>query len=135
MFSFHNLKSATWHPLSSFLTLELLTGISSRNFQVRLSSAKVHSLSRFFFSFPLKTIPEGLSSFLYTHLQGSLLNFVCFLFNFLFLLLLAFVIEFAEIAHCVFLPHVAENLPCVLLVLDDTFKHFLFRLAVGLIAV
>lgn len=39
-------------------------------------------------------------------------------------------LEFAELARYVFLPHVAGNLPCALLVPVDTFKRFLFRLAI-----
>ena len=106
-------------------------GISSQNSRAHPSSTKVHSLTRSFFSFPLKIIPGAPSSFPYTHPQEFLLSFVCFLSNFLFLLLLTFVLEFAELVHYVFLPHVARNLPCALLVPDDTFKRFLFRLAIG----
>jgi len=107
-------------------------GISFQNSLAHLFSTKAHSLAHFFSSFPLKIVLEALSFFPYTHLQEFWLNFICSLSNFLFLLLLIFMLKFTELAHFVFLPHVAKNLPYALLVPDDIFKHFLFRLIIGL---
>jgi hypothetical protein len=106
-------------------------GISIQNSPAHLSSTKAHSLAHSFSFFLPKTVLVALSFFPYTHPQEFLLNFVYSLSNFLFLLLLIFMLEFAELVHFVFLLHVARNLPYALLVPNDIFKRFLFHLVIG----
>lgn len=131
--SFHILESTVLHLLFNSLVLEPLMGISFQNSQVRLSFAKVHSLIHFVFSFLLGITLEALSFFPCIHLLKYELSFACSLFDFLFLLLPAFMLGFIESAHCVFLLLAVGNLPCALLILNDIFVHSLFHLIIGLV--